>query len=592
MIDRTTRLRWRRRFRRSKNQVEDLGVQAEEQIERHFFKRLSRLADVRRFVLTWIVLAVLLLGATVYQFSDLSKYYQTPAPVAGGTYTEGILGAFTNANPIYATGAVDSAVSRLVFAGLFKYDAQNKLVGDLAEKWEVDAAETTYTVTLKRNILWQDNKPLKARDVVFTYKTIQNPDAKSPLFSSWQGINIQAKDDYTVVFTLPSILSAFPYSLTTGIIPEHLLATVPPAQMRGMQFNTAPVGAGPFSWDRVEVSHNTDMPGGRIGLNPNQYYYQGKPALSHYVIQYFADETTMIHSFENHELTAMSGVEALPDTFKADVSIDQYNVPLTAQIMVFFRNSQEILKDVKVRQALVQATDQQSLLADLGFPAIASKEPFLQNHPGYNPAITQLAFNRDKAAALLSEAGWVPGADGIRMKDGKPLTFNLYSQSSSEYAYVTQRLQQDWQKIGVKLEVLLQPDSELQNSVTYHSYDALLYGISLGPDPDIYAYWGSSQADERATNRVNFSEYRSAAADSALQAGRTRADPALRAVKYKPFLEAWRNDAPALALYQPRYLYVTRDTVYGLELNTLNVPADRYGNVSHWMIHTEKVRKI
>lgn len=592
MIDRTTRLRWRRRFRRSRNQVEDLGIQAEEQIERHFFKRLSRLAEVRRFVGTWTTLCILLVGGVVYQFGGLDKYYRTLKPVAGGTYTEGILGTFTNANPLYATGAVDAAVSRLVFAALFKYDANNQLIGDLAEKWSVDAAETTYTVTLKDKLVWQDGRALTAKDVAFTYRTIQNPDAKSPLLTSWQGIIVQAKDDRTITFTLPSILSAFPNSLTNGIIPEHLLAAVPPAQMRALQFNAAPVGAGPFKWDTVEIAHNEDSPTGRVGLNPNERYHGGKPALSKYVIRYFADEPTMIRSFENHELTAMSGIDSLPDTFKSDLSVEQHSVPLTAQIMVFFRTSQEILKDVKVRQALVQAVDQQDLVAGLGFAAIASKEPFLKDHPGYNPAITQLGFDRDKADALLTEAGWIPGEDGIRSKNGQQLKFNLYSQSSSEYAYVTQHLQQDWQKIGVKLEVLLQPDSELQNAVTYHTYDALLYGISLGPDPDAYAYWGSTQADERAANRVNFSEYRSAVADSALQAGRTRSDPTLRAVKYKPFLEAWRNDAPAVALYQPRYLYVTRDTVHGLELNTINVPADRYNNVANWMIRTEKVRKL
>ncbi len=120
----------------------------------------------------------------------------------------------------------------------------------------------------------------------------------------------------------------------------------------------------------------------------------------------------------------------------------------------------------------------------------------------------------------------------------------------------------------------------------------MLYGISLGPDPDAYAYWGSTQADERAANRVNFSEYKSTVADRALESGRTRSDPALRTVKYKPFLEAWRNDAPALALYQPRYLYVTRDTVFGFNPSVINVATDRYSNVAHWMIHQEKVRKL
>lgn len=594
MIDRTTKLRWRRRFRRKRHQVEDIGFQAEEQIERHFFKRLNRLADVRRFVISWLLLFVLLIGGVVYQATTLGSYYQSLQPVAGGTFTEGVLGSFTNANPIYATGPVDSAVSRLIFAGLLKYDSNNNLVTDLAESWSVDAKETTYTVKLKKNLKWQDGSALTAVDVVFTYHTIQDPDAKSPLLASWQGIKIEATDNHTVRFILPNALSSFPHSLTGGIIPAHILGTTPAAQMRATRFNTAnPVGAGPFKWSAIELSTGDSAERqGRIGLVPSTNYHGGTPKLARYIIRSFVDEKQMLTSFENHELTAMSGIESLPDNFKADDSIQQHSIPLTAQVMVFFRNSQEVLKDVKVRQALVQAVDQNDLLENLGFPVIASREPFLKDQPGYDPAITQLGYDTKRAEQLLNEAGWIPGPDGVRVKDGKQLTFRLYSQSTSEYAYVTQKLQADWQKVGVKVEVILQPDSELQNTVAYHAYDALLYGISLGPDPDAYAYWGSTQADQRAANRVNFSEYKSAAADKALEGGRTRTDPTLRTLKYKPFLEAWRNDAPALALYQPRYLYVTRDTIHGFKPTTINATTDRYANVVNWMIRQDEVRKV
>lgn len=592
MIDRTTKLRWRRKFRRRKHQVEDLGVHAEEQIERHFFKRLSRLVEVRRFILTWVGLFVLLIAITFYQILALSPYFQSEQPVRGGTFTEGIVGSFTNANPMYATGPVDSSVSRLVFAGLLKYDSSNKLVGDLAESWKADASETVYTVKLRPNLQWQDGHELTSADVVFTYKTIQNPDAKSPLLSSWQGIQVAAPDKQTIVFTLPNILSSFPHSLTNGIVPAHVLKEVSPAQMRSTQFNTAsPIGAGPFKWSAIEISKTSGNQEGKIGLVANERYYGGEPALEKFVISYFTDEAQMLESFERKELTAMSGLNSLPDTFTDDETVEQYNIPLTAQVAVFFKTSQEILADVKVRQALVQAVDQNKLLDGMGFPVIASRQPFLQGHPGYDATLNQLAFNTEKATALLNEAGWAVGKDGVREKAGKQLSFGLYSQSTSEYAYVTQQLQNDWQKIGVKVEVFLQSDSDLKSTVANHTYDALLYGIALGPDSDIYAYWGSTQADERAANRVNFSEYKSAVADKALEGGRTRSDPALKTAKYKPFLEVWRSDAPALMLYQPRYLYVARNFVHGFDPTVLNTATDRYANVANWMVRIDKVKK-
>jgi hypothetical protein len=125
MINRTTRLRWRRRFRRSRKQVEGMSTQAEEQLERHFFKRLARLQSVRRFVIGWLLLFLLLIGGVVSQIRQLGGFYLAPQPVAGGTFVEGMLGSFTNANPLYATTAVDSSVSRLVFGSLFKYDQKH-----------------------------------------------------------------------------------------------------------------------------------------------------------------------------------------------------------------------------------------------------------------------------------------------------------------------------------------------------------------------------------------------------------------------------------------------------------------------------------
>jgi len=96
-------------------------------------------------------------------------------------------------------------------------------------------------------------------------------------------------------------------------------------------------------------------------------------------------------------------------------------------------------------------------------------------------------------------------------------------------------------------------------------------------------YWHSSQNDARS-NRLNFSEFNNKVADTALEAGRTRIDTELRAVKYKPFLQAWHQNNPALGLYQPRYLYMTQGTVYGMKTHTLNSETDRFTNVHNWQI--------
>lgn len=591
MVNRTTKLRWRRRFRRGQHQVENFSVQAEQGIEKHFFRRLTRLGDVRRFVVGWILLVLLLGTGVIMQVRALSPYYQTVQPAKGGIYTEGILGTFTTANPLYATGAVDSAVSRLVFASLMKYNSQNLLVGDLAKDVKVDERSMVYTVTLKDDIYWHDGKPVTPDDVVFTYDLIQNPDAKSPLRSNWQTIKVAKTDDKTVTFTLPHPLSSFPNLLVNGIVPKHSLENIPAAQLRTIDFNTSsPIGSGPFKWDSIQISGQTpEVREEQIGLSANTRYHDGSPQLDRFIIKAIHNEQSMARQFEQQQIDGMSGLEKRPDSIKADVNNTEYEMPLNAQVMIFLKNSNDVLKDKVVRQALTKGTNRDEIIRGLGYAVIPVQGPLLRSDLGFDNAIGQFPYNPDEANALLEQNGWVKNDKGIRVKDNLPLSFQLYSQNNSEYAYVTQILQRQWKALGVDLQVALQEDAELQSTIALHTYDALLYGITVGNDPDVYAYWHSSQADVRASSRLNFSEYQSKTADSSLEGGRTRSDPTLRAPKYRPLLTAWRDDAPAIGLYQPRFLYITRGKIYGLNSTVLNTAIDRYANVQNWRVRTEHV---
>jgi peptide/nickel transport system substrate-binding protein len=593
MVDRATKLRWRRRFRRSRKQVENIGEQAEQHFEEHLVGRLGRLWHVRRFLLAWGLLITLLITTLVVQIKGLGMYYQTQQPIPGGTYTEGILGTFTTVNPLYATGSVDSSVSRLVFSGLFKYNDKNALVGDLAQSWAVNERGNVYTVVLKPNLRWQDGHELTSNDVVFTYQTIQNPDAESPLFNSWQGVKVAAVDARTVTFTLPQSLSSFPYSMVNGLVPSHILKNTPVSQLRSISFDTTnPVGAGPFSWKTIEVTgSDTDNREERVALMPNKYYPGGSAKLDGFIVRAFHNKESLINSFKKQELDGMVGFNTVPEQINDNSAVRQYSFPLTSQTMVFMKTSDGVLADPQVRLAMVSATNVPGIVNSLGYPTQIVDEPFLRAQTGYDRALAQASYNPGSANQILDAAGWVKGANGIRTKNGQQLTFRLVTENTPEYIAVTNKLKEDWRAVGVNVQVNAQPASDLQTALAFHTYDALLYGISVGVDPDVLAYWHSSQADIRSANRLNFSEYKSSAADKALEAGRTRADIGLRTIKYRPFLQAWHNDAPAIGLYQPRFLYITRQTIAGLNEHTINTPVDRFSNVENWMIR-EKAQDI
>ncbi len=594
MTSKTLKLRFRRTFRKRKKDAILAAEDAEQQLDRHFFRRLVRLTNVRRFVIGWILLMVLLTVSVGLQARGLGTYFQKIAPVQGGTLREGAVGTFTNANPLYAVSLVDGSIARLVFSSLFSHDASNNLIPDLADKWEADTNGRVYTVSLRKNVSWHDGTPFTSQDVVFTYQTIQNPDAKSPLLASWQGVEVKAIDNYTVQFTLPNSLASFPFSLINGIVPAHILKDTPASQLRSVSFNAVnPVGTGPFVWKSVEVKgFSRDNRSEQIALRRNNNYHLGEPKIEQYVLRTFKDEAIMAKAYENKELTAMVGLDKVPSDIETDITSISYNIPTDGVVMSFFNTSSPILSDAKVRQALVYGTNRPELIKQLGFTALTTTGPLLKNQVGYDPTITQATYNLEQASKLLDEAGYKITSDGTRKKGDTPLFLRFVSQNVAEYVAISQSLQTQWKALGIELDVKIRPEEDMQGDVlTRHDYDVLLYGISIGRDPDVFAYWHSSQADVRSTSRLNLSEYKSKTADKALEAGRTRLEPNLRAVKYKPFLVAWQADAPAISLYQPRFLYVTRTELVGFNTNRIGAAVDRLNNIQNWTVLQDKVLK-
>ncbi len=582
--------RLRRVIKRRHKDAVELGQQADQQIEKLLLRRFDRLLSVKRFVLLWVLLFAALIIGSVLQTRTLSSYYQELKPTDGGIYSEGIIGTFTNANPMYASARVDRSVSRLVFSGLMKYDRTNQLTGDLAETVGQGPASTHYTIKLRRDVKWHDGQALNADDVVFTYNTIKNPAAQSPLYTSWKDVKIAKQDAFTVTFDLPTAVSSFPHALTNGIVPYHLLKGIPPSQLRSAQFNTSPIGSGPFKWKYLELTGTpaVDLQQ-RLTFVANDKYFDGKPKLESYNLTAYIDEQHALAGFRHKQVSAIAGLESLPNDLAKDQSVKTYNTPLTTSVMAFFNMSKPNLATAEVRRALISGLDRTQFTNIFGQPVILSDSPLLKGQVGYDPTVIEPGYVPEHANELLDNAGWARGADGIRMKGGQPLEFTMKSQNTSQYTQVAQNLQKQWQKIGVKLNVQYYDADDLQgNIIAAHDYDILLYGINIGDDPDVFAYWDSSQASITSAGHLNLSEYKSNIADAALEGARTRSDPALRTVKLKPFLSAWVGDAPAVALYQPNFLYVTRGPVFNYQRTSMNTPPDRYFNVNEWMIRQSR----
>ena len=590
MSKRSKRLILKKKIRNQRRQFASFSFSANKQLDRHVFRRWQNVKSSQRFATAWISLLALLIVILGVQIRSLGSYYLQPTPVSGGLYSEGMVGTLSNVNPIYASSAVDTAVSKLIFSGLITFDGNNKPVGDLAQSWQINASATEYTIILKPNLFWQDGQKLTADDVMFTYQTMQNPDAQSPFVGNWSGVTLTKINSRTIKFVLPNSYAPFLNSLTTGILPKHLLSKVAPTQMRSISFNTtSPVGSGPFRLSAV----TTNAQGQIIEMKKFDKYYRGVAKLDAITIRTYGSSDALLAALSKKQIITAAGIVTKDNQISSKYSLTSFN--LMSANMLFLNNSSPVLGDVNVRKGLTSGTDIGSIMQAVGYKGVPVREPILMGQIGYNPIYAQSPYNVSQAKNLLDKAGWtvVPGK-AYRQKNGQDLTLNITYQRDDELARIIDVVQSEWTSLGVHVNVTIGQDtSSAPKFLDTHQYDVLLYGINMGADPDGFAYWDSSQIGKKTPIHLNLSEYSSKVADLAIEGARINTDIDLRSAKYQPFLQAWQNDAPAIGLYQPRYLYISNQPIYGYDVRRpLNTPADRFDNVNEWMVNTVRTKDL
>jgi len=344
--------------------------------------------------------------------------HRIQVPVAGGRHVEAIVGTPQFINPIFAsTNDVDSDITRLVFSGLMRYDEKHRLVPDLAVKYDVSEDKKVYTFELRKDVLWHDGEPFIARDILFTFETIQNSLVGSPLNISFQGIGVEALDDYTIRFVLPEAFSPFLSSLVVGIMPEHLWFNVPPEQMRLNSLNLQPVGSGPFKFKKLtknEIGYIYDYE-----LESFEDYYRQVPFLKEFVFQFFSEyegHGGAIDAFREKKVTALNFVpNALRDMVERKYT--QLHVMELPQYTALFFNEdhQDLLEDKDLREALSFSTDKDRILNEvLKGEGYIIDSPILPGFPGYDSELGKIDYSFEKANELLDKDWTRVGSEDYR----------------------------------------------------------------------------------------------------------------------------------------------------------------------------------
>ena len=327
----------------------------------------------------------------------------------------------------------------------------------------------------------------------------------------------------------------------------------------------------------------------KVEFTANKSYFRGSPKLDGFVIHLYPEDESLAGALKAREITAAVDLKSeTAASFRSDKSIRFTDIPLNSGVFAFYKNTSPILTDEKVRRALTLSVNRETVLSLFDSRYAPLKTPLLPSQLGYDARFNQTT-NIQEASRLLDEAGWVKQPNGIRAKDGTSLELNMITVNSAQYSAMAGSLQKQWAAIGVKVNSQLLILEQLQqNGLSAHSYDILLYGISIGYDPDVYAYWHSSQA---RSGGLNFSEWKSSRADSSLEVARTRLEDVLRKARYETFLDEWQKSSPAVALYIPRVIYAYHQNAQGIMPVPSNNASDRLTNVEDWTVITHQVNR-
>ncbi|MCC7370092.1 MAG: peptide ABC transporter substrate-binding protein [Chloroflexi bacterium] len=502
-----------------------------------------------------------------------------PPAVAPDRYVEGVAGEAPLLNPILAPYSLAGQdVLPLVFSSLTRTDAVGNVTLDLAERLDVEDDGRAYLVRLRDGLLWDDGEPLTAADVQFTVRLVQAPDhqGSQELAELWRGIGLEVVDPRTVRFRLPTPLASFPEHLTLGLLPRHAFEGVTAATLPLDPFNRRPVGSGPY---RV-ASFDPD----RLVLVRNAHYHGPAPTLGQIELRIYPERPAAVQALLSGEIEGLAGLR--PDEARAVAAWPGqvlYAFPERAKTAtVLFNVDQAILKETAVRRALALALDREALIRDAldgqGEPA---NGPLPVQSWAYARAPAAASYDPAGAAALLTEAGWQPGPDGIRLRGGVPLQLTMLTADTPERLAVARVLAAQVATIGVRLAVRpLPPDELVDDFLEPRRFEVALVGQwNMGSDPDVYPQWHSSQIGVSGGNYVGFND---PDVDKWLEVGRQEPDRELRRNAYLHFQARWAEAQPALTLYHPVFTFAVARDVWGVAADPLPDSSSRLRGVGDW----------
>ncbi len=481
-------------------------------------------------------------------------------PRKGGVWRMA-LHANPTAYPITLPGALaDILVNKTIYNCLTQYqlkDGAIEVVPDLSESWEANDDLTEYTFRLKQGVTWHDGQPFTADDVKFTFEAILNPNVNAALRGPVSSIDrVEVVDEHTVRFILKRPFAPLPVMLgyNQAIVPKHLLEGQDLNQPT--EFLKNPIGTGPFKFKEfVQGSHLEAV------ANPD--FFDGAPYLDGIVFKVIPDGNARVAQAKAGEIDFTVIEPPQVDALKGADNVEIREAPQVNYYFFAVNHTVPRLQDVRVRRALSHAIDKQAIvdriLRGYGQVATGPINPLLGDY--YNPNVTTYEYDMDKAAALLKEAGWTKGPDGV-LVNASGERFTILFNGPKGFPVMEQVItyaQQQYQKLGIEVTLDIVDWPVHLEKYRNLEYDLLMEWWITPPDPDLYDHYFSESAQNRWA-------YKNPQLDELLVQARSEADRAKRVQLYHQIQKLIAEDLPVIYLYYPRELQAVSKRTKGLPL--------------------------
>lgn len=457
-----------------------------------------------------------------------------------------------NLDPRFGTDDASAKVHQLIFDNFMELDEHLRVVPKLAESLE-HPDPLTYIATVRRGVRFHDGRELTADDVAFTFGQFIDPAVVSPRKGGYRELqSVEARDRYTVVFTLKQPFASFPINLMMPVLPKGA----------GSDVREHPIGTGPYRFVRYAVDD-------RIELAANPDYWGGAPKNSGLVLKIVPDDVMRGLELQKGTMDLVVN-DLVPDIvhqLRQDSRLQVVQGPGVDYQYIGLNVQDPKLRDVRVRQALAFAVDRDAIVEHLrrGL-AVAANGMLSPLSWAAAPDLPAFAHDPERARALLDEAGY-RDPDGAGPAPRLSLTLKV---SNSEFNRLQSSvIQQNLRDVGIDLDVRTYEFATLYADVLAGNFQLFTLQWTAGAlaDPDILRrVFHTKQAPPVGFNRGRYSNPQ---VDALLDEASNLENGERRLALYADVQRLIAQDVPYVSLWYKTNVAVAQSSLTGVRLTPL-----------------------